>query len=400
MNSLFATEKENSNESKDRAKTMRSPSRYDPYKSSEDEESSQDALLDEATDIFSVNSDLSYLAAKRQSMLCGCLFPRPNRLKFGYNSRSKQVKAIMQSEEKILEMEEELEAERRKGSRLCFALFIMSVVCGILFLDRLQGDWRGTLIEMLERGRIHDSTQHINPSTGYTYNSSDITQMVPEVSSSPKLIPFEKNDTETDEEILTTKENEIEDEEDERFVNLKDESNGYHSIEELSSFVKWNLPFKMDRDIPVYWHVPLSGTSIMNELLSTCYGLTQAGDNAGLLYGHQYDSTLSIVTNKDGGKYVNVDMGTIEGIERAKQLNLVNAGITDVIRTSHLYETASMFINTPKYGKCFALLRHPIERAIAVFQKLKTSSTNPVFQNMNIEEYAKSNYCEENWMTR
>lgn len=397
----FQTQKEESHERKARLTAMR-PSPYDPYQSSEDEEASQDALLDESSDTFSVNSDLSYLAAKRQSMLCGCLLPGTSRLKIGYSSKKKERQAIMWSGEKMMEMEGELESERSKGRRLCLALFIMSFVCGVLFLDRLQGDWRGTLIEVLERGRIHESTQQINQST--ENDSSDTSQGIPEASSSPMLLPLDKNDTDSEgspnEEILMEKEHEDDEEEDEVSGDLKDESQDFPSIGQLTRLVKWNLPFKKDRDIPLYWHVPLSGTSIMNELLSTCYGLTQAVDDVGLLNGHQYDSTLSIVTNRDGGKYVNVDMGTLEGIERAKRLNLANAGITDVIRTSYLYETASGFIGTPKYGKCFALLRHPIERAISVFQKLKTSSNNPVFQNMNIEEYAKSNFCEENWMTR
>ena len=113
---------------------MRPPSSYDPYQSSEDEEASEDALLGGTSDNFSVNSDLSYLAAKRQSMLCGCLLPGTSRLKIGYSSKNKERQVIMWSEEKMMEMEGELETERIKGKRLCLALFIMSFVCGVLFL--------------------------------------------------------------------------------------------------------------------------------------------------------------------------------------------------------------------------------------------------------------------------
>ena len=61
------------------------------------------------------------------------------------------------------------------------------------------------------------------------------------------------------------------------------------------------------------------------------------------MYGHEHDEGLSVITNEDSARYVNVDMGTVEGIQRAKDLGLLNHDIVDLIKTSYLYETAEMF---------------------------------------------------------
>lgn len=172
------------------------------------------------------------------------------------------------------------------------------------------------------------------------------------------------------------------------------------NVEKLNKYLKWNIPFKPDRDIPVYWHVPLSGNNVADEILSHCYGLVQAVDNVGLLYGHEHDEGLSVITNEDSARYVNVDMGTVEGIQRAKDLGLLNHDIVDLIKTSYLYETAEMFKPVSRYAKCFTILRDPIDRAIGVFHRLQSTSNHPTIQNMTLLEYAKSPLAEENWMVR
>ena len=101
----------------------------------------------------------------------------------------------------------------------------------------------------------------------------------------------------------------------------------------------------------------MSGNNVADEILSHCYGLVQAVDNVGLLYGHEHDEGLSVITNEDSARYVNVDMGTVEGIQRAKDLGLLNHDIVDLIKTSYLYETAEMFKPVSRYAKCFTILR-------------------------------------------
>ena len=171
-------------------------------------------------------------------------------------------------------------------------------------------------------------------------------------------------------------------------------------LDNLSKYLKWNLPFKSDRDVAVHWSIPLSGTSLVDQILGKCYALVQAGDQPSHITGHEEELILNVLTEDDGNKYVNVDMGSLNGIKRAKDLHLATSNVADVIRSPYLYETALLFQGTSRYAKCFTMVRHPIDRAVDVFRQLKVSSTNPVFRSMTLEEYARSSFSENNWMVR
>ena len=59
---------------------------------------------------------------------------------------------------------------------------------------------------------------------------------------------------------------------------------------------------------------------------------------------------LRIVISEDGRKYVNVDVTTSEGIQRASQLGFASSQLADVIFTPLLLESAeSLFVNNGKY---------------------------------------------------
>ncbi len=171
-------------------------------------------------------------------------------------------------------------------------------------------------------------------------------------------------------------------------------------LDNLSKYLKWNLPYKHERDVPMFWVVPLSGTALIDQVFGKCYGLVQAGDRKDLISGHEDEKILNVVTEADGTKYVNVNLGDLNGIKRAQDLRLTNAGVADVIRSSYLYESALLFQSSARYGKCFTMIRNPIERAVDVFRKLKQTSSNPVFASMTLEEYVKGPFCEDNWMVR
>jgi len=149
---------------------------------------------------------------------------------------------------------------------------------------------------------------------------------------------------------------------------------------------------------PVYWHIPRSGGFVVNDIFSHCYGLVQAIDNVDLLDIDVTDQHLQLVKSKDGGKYINVDMGSSEGIERAKDLDILNIDVSFVLRTPFLFGVADLF-HSGRYAKCFSILRHPIERAMDVFLHLKAIH-RPVFVNMTLKEYVNSPHAESNWMVR
>ncbi|KAL3797805.1 hypothetical protein ACHAW5_009137 [Stephanodiscus triporus] len=65
---------------------------------------------------------------------------------------------------------------------------------------------------------------------------------------------------------------------------------------------------------------------------------------------------------------------------------------------------SSRVFSTRHPGRMFALFRHPVDRAVSMYHYLAKASWdphyNPALSKMTIEQYAKSGYIENNWMTR
>ena len=59
----------------------------------------------------------------------------------------------------------------------------------------------------------------------------------------------------------------------------------------------------------------------MKQIMGSCLDITAASD-LGASEGHDQDEVLNVI-RINGGKYLNVDTNTIEGIERTKQLNAI-----------------------------------------------------------------------------
>ncbi len=438
----------------------------DPYNCSDDEENT---LLSQISDAYSVTSQSlhsvqsmqsmqslqslqstpSYVSQQRQTFCC----PKPT-----YTKSRKALDKLLKSRNELGVVEVELERERKRGRYLLLACVFMCILCGVLFIDKWPEDWRGTLIDMLERGRPESDGKNGNSISGEksttkhhkdpleafrsdektgnddddhyskygstydhykkthskstnTHHNGGTSSASSASSSSSSSLPL--NDAEGNEND-NNGDNDDDDDDEENPPPENDTSSTTSSsktkeslvkeneklhIDHLSKFLKWNLPYKRDRDVPVFWHIPLTGTTLVDEIFGRCFKLIQAADVLDLLSGHENDKLLNVVT-VDSKRYVNVDMSSVSGIKRAKELHLVRSGVPQVIRTPHIYETALLFENTANYGKCFTLLRDPIQRSVDVFYKLKTSSTNIVFSSMTIEEYVNSPFVEDNWMVR
>ena len=106
---------------------------------------------------------------------------------------------------------------------------------------------------------------------------------------------------------------------------------------------------------------------------------------------------------EDGSQYVNVDTSTPQGIAHAKSLHLAQSRMANVAITPHVHEMGDIFDPQHK-GRLFAMIRHPIDRAVTMFYYLQRATWEPSYdprlQDMTIEDYAKSDRVEENWMTR
>lgn len=156
----------------------------------------------------------------------------------------------------------------------------------------------------------------------------------------------------------------------------------------------WDPLLPSDRAF--FWHIPRSGGASIKDVTAHCFGLLLATE-AGARDKNPHQ--LRIITDLRGGKYVNVDVSTPEGIEAATRLETQNLPGLNVIATPHLFE-ASQKLFTPHYrGRLFALFRHPIERAASMYHVLINSGDSSVSSSSSLEDYAKSDRAERNWMT-
>mmetsp|Transcript_9229 Transcript_9229/g.19204 ORF Transcript_9229/g.19204 Transcript_9229/m.19204 type:complete len:1272 (+) Transcript_9229:90-3905(+) len=172
------------------------------------------------------------------------------------------------------------------------------------------------------------------------------------------------------------------------------------------SFYRWNHPFRptetgddTGKDIPVFWRIPRSAGSTVEAIMTYCFGMTLA---SALGAGHDSDESLGTVTVGAGGQYVNVDVSNPAGIQKAKSMNLGRSNMMDVISTPFLYDIANIFEGIPEAGKCFTMLRHPVERAIALYHLYQIDENNPntaKYRGLTIDQYSES-VEENNWMVR
>ena len=172
------------------------------------------------------------------------------------------------------------------------------------------------------------------------------------------------------------------------------------------SYYRWNHPFREHaadgdgRDVPVFWRIPRSASSIVEEVMSYCYHLAVASA-LGTRQGHDQDQTLAVV-QFGNARYVNVDMSNPAGIDRARVMNLGTSGVADAISTPFLFEAASIFEDVPDSGKCFTMLRHPVDRAISLYHRYQSDDSNPntaQYKGLSIDEYAEKS-TESNWLVR
>eukprot|EP00591_Stephanopyxis_turris_P012751 CAMPEP_0195514338 /NCGR_PEP_ID=MMETSP0794_2-20130614/5758_1 /TAXON_ID=515487 /ORGANISM="Stephanopyxis turris, Strain CCMP 815" /LENGTH=296 /DNA_ID=CAMNT_0040642561 /DNA_START=1 /DNA_END=891 /DNA_ORIENTATION=- len=159
-----------------------------------------------------------------------------------------------------------------------------------------------------------------------------------------------------------------------------------------------------DSDTPVFWHIAKAGGSTFKDIFGLCHQLTEACE-VGIQDGHDKDSEIGafhIGGNMDN-KYVNVDTTNIPGLERAKNMGMIQSGLADVVIIRQLFHVNSLFDSDHK-GRLFAVFRHPVERAASMFSYLQYATWektyNPIYANMTLADFAQTNYIEDNWLTR
>lgn len=151
----------------------------------------------------------------------------------------------------------------------------------------------------------------------------------------------------------------------------------------------------LSTDRAFLWHVPRSAAATIKSIASQCFGLLLATEMGAATASDQ----ISIITDLEGGNYVNVDTSTPAGIQHAKELNMANLAGLNFVSTSYFYDAAEHLFSEYHRGRCMTMMRHPVDRAASLFH-LFASDPNNQFAGMTIDEYVNSDRVERNWMTR
>eukprot|EP00586_Coscinodiscus_wailesii_P008895 CAMPEP_0172522212 /NCGR_PEP_ID=MMETSP1066-20121228/293000_1 /TAXON_ID=671091 /ORGANISM="Coscinodiscus wailesii, Strain CCMP2513" /LENGTH=587 /DNA_ID=CAMNT_0013305195 /DNA_START=52 /DNA_END=1815 /DNA_ORIENTATION=+ len=169
---------------------------------------------------------------------------------------------------------------------------------------------------------------------------------------------------------------------------------------DLSSF-KDNWDGLGTDDKPVFWHVPKSAGTFVKSYLGSCYGKVLA--DAISVQEQVSGKEIKIIESKGNNKFVNIDTSSIAGIQRAYKIGFAENNLADVTITPFIYEIGVLFTkDTP--GRVFALFRNPIDRAVSMFNYLQYAEWEPTYnsdlKSMSLDDYAKSEYIEDNFVTR
>ncbi|KAL3797174.1 hypothetical protein ACHAW5_006036 [Stephanodiscus triporus] len=147
-------------------------------------------------------------------------------------------------------------------------------------------------------------------------------------------------------------------------------------------------------ETPFFWTVPRSGGNAIRTIMSNCLRLAEASE-----YGAGSDQPFLIVEERDGKRFVNVDMTTTEGLFRANELKLTSSGVADVVISGDIHGVLNLFNNRNR-ARIFAVFRHPMERAISKYYADLASI--PEMAGMTLPQYVRSGgyRVENNYLTR
>eukprot|EP00986_Skeletonema_menzelii_P012722 scaffold7172_cov149-Skeletonema_menzelii.AAC.4 len=186
-------------------------------------------------------------------------------------------------------------------------------------------------------------------------------------------------------------------------------------------------PIKI-KHVPFFWHIPRSGGTSFSTILSNCLSLVQAsssltsppiyvrGEDEALASRFR-DPTLYVVQTK-GNSYVNVDLDSFEGVQRAVQGGLVSKELADVVLVpdvrlgsllfgngqDHIHSENDEITGTEYKGVMFALFRHPLDRTLSLFyhkqQDKESVHYDPSMAIYSLVDWVNSPGYITNFMTR
>jgi len=140
----------------------------------------------------------------------------------------------------------------------------------------------------------------------------------------------------------------------------KSASKEHPTIFAMNNLKDVTMSKNIETDLPFLWLIPHTADISIIDIFGHCYHLSQASNYKEKIYLE--DTPLHIVQN-GGISFVNVDLFSAMGIDRAIKGELANSYLAEVIISPHLHLMSNVF--TKKHqGRLFVLLRNPIERLL------------------------------------
>jgi hypothetical protein len=169
---------------------------------------------------------------------------------------------------------------------------------------------------------------------------------------------------------------------------------------------------KEQKYIPFFWHVYRTGGGTMAQLLGECLQLTLASSFS-FPIDSKFVSDVPRIIRYDNAKYMNVNLWTRVGIQRAKSMAIVHEVKTDrgeiwidaVISPDLDGITRTLFSkkdtdSSPMKGAMFILSRNPIEREISKFFSTQQQNTKSGARNFSLSDWINAPIYSDNTMVR
>lgn len=160
---------------------------------------------------------------------------------------------------------------------------------------------------------------------------------------------------------------------------------------------------QLSKITPLYWHIPKAGGTTVHQFAASCLGLSVAS-NIGIMFGHANETTLQLIDTPSNLTYVNIDVTTAQGIERARKMGFVGSGSADIVITPLLNHVVERLFSPKHKAAVFTIMRHPVERSISMFYYLQDAywepTYRPEFKNWTLLDYARRSDMDSDWMVR
>jgi len=169
----------------------------------------------------------------------------------------------------------------------------------------------------------------------------------------------------------------------------------------------YNTGEQPNGDLPFFWYIPKASSNIVEDIVMQCYSLVGVTGKSGLDINEDNTEPLAAFDGEDGRKYVNINISSPGGVQSAIGRNFVQSNLADVVISPLIRDVSKLFDDSrneleeqqqQQLGRCFTVLRNPIDRAVSIYHHLR--STSEEWKNTTIDKYVKSIYCENNWMVR